>query len=417
MLEWLIVGGGIHGTYLARALTEEGRVAPDRVRVVDPQPRLLSRFFAQCEVVGVDYLRSPAVHHLDGPPMALFARARREPESSVPLRGRVARPALELFRAHSEEVVARQGLERLHVETRVQGLRRWRGGYRVETPHGPLHSRRVILAIGSGDCLCRPDWLAGLPAEQAGHVFDPSFDDRRIIPGQRVVVVGGGLSAAQAALRFAARSPGAVTLLSRHPPRIHEFDSDPCWMGPKCTDAFHRRSCFVERRRLLREARHRGSMPRELALRLEAAVGRGTVRLRHGAVASATPTPSGELRLELSDDGGVLATDHTLVATGYDPGCPGGPWLAAAIDALGLPTAPCGYPAIPPTLEWAPGLFVTGPLAVLEIGPVARNVLGARLAAERILAHAAADHRSRPAISNPLGRNHAERGTPDQTIR
>jgi hypothetical protein len=38
-----------------------------------------------------------------------------------------------------------------------------------------------------------------------------------------------------------------------------------------------------------------------------------------------------------------------------------------------------------PTLEWAPGLYVTGQLAELELGPTARNIGGARLAAERLV--------------------------------
>lgn len=37
------------------------------------------------------------------------------------------------------------------------------------------------------------------------------------------------------------------------------------------------------------------------------------------------------------------------------------------------------------SLEWCPHLYVTGPLAELEIGPIARNISGARQAAERIV--------------------------------
>jgi hypothetical protein len=37
-------------------------------------------------------------------------------------------------------------------------------------------------------------------------------------------------------------------------------------------------------------------------------------------------------------------------------------------------------------LRWARGLYVMGPLAELELGPTARNIAGARKAADR-LAH------------------------------
>lgn len=52
---------------------------------------------------------------------------------------------------------------------------------------------------------------------------------------------------------------------------------------------------------------------------------------------------------------------------------------------LGLPGAPCGYPIVNRQLCWTPGLYVTGALAALEIGPVARHIIDARLAATRLL--------------------------------
>ncbi|XYI00028.1 hypothetical protein ACMHYB_09830 [Sorangium sp. So ce1128] len=58
----------------------------------------------------------------------------------------------------------------------------------------------------------------------------------------------------------------------------------------------------------------------------------------------------------------------------------------AALDRLGLRCAACGYPIVSARLEWGPGLFVSGPLAELELGPTARNIAGARAAAERLLA-------------------------------
>jgi hypothetical protein len=73
-----------------------------------------------------------------------------------------------------------------------------------------------------------------------------------------------------------------------------------------------------------------------------------------------------------------------VLATGFRPDRPGGPWLSRAIAELGLPCGACGYPIVDRTLCWHPGIYVTGALAELEIGPAARNLIGARLAAERI---------------------------------
>ncbi|QOY37926.1 hypothetical protein AWH56_010350 [Anaerobacillus isosaccharinicus] len=38
-----------------------------------------------------------------------------------------------------------------------------------------------------------------------------------------------------------------------------------------------------------------------------------------------------------------------------------------------------------PSLEWEEGLYLLGALAELQLGPVARNISGARRGAERII--------------------------------
>ncbi len=43
MLDWLIIGGGIHGTHIAYVLKQRGGVPVDRLRILDPNPRLLAR--------------------------------------------------------------------------------------------------------------------------------------------------------------------------------------------------------------------------------------------------------------------------------------------------------------------------------------------------------------------------------------
>mgnify|MGYP006952564412 CR=1 FL=1 len=50
----------------------------------------------------------------------------------------------------------------------------------------------------------------------------------------------------------------------------------------------------------------------------------------------------------------------------------------------GLELCSCGYPAPDKYLRWG-DVYVAGALAELELGPSARNIAGARLAAERIV--------------------------------
>jgi hypothetical protein len=108
VLEWVIIGGGVHGTLVSRALVEEGGTPLDAIRVLDPHPEPLARFRQCAAGTGLDYLRSSVVHHLDGDPMSLrryAEQARRGGE----LHGIYQRPALGLFVSHCEAVMARAG--------------------------------------------------------------------------------------------------------------------------------------------------------------------------------------------------------------------------------------------------------------------------------------------------------------------
>ena len=106
-------------------------------------------------------------------------------------------------------------------------------------------------------------------------------------------------------------------------------------------------------------------------------------RLRDEVVGAAAAGGGVELGLGSGDR---LCGDGILLATGFHPRRPGGGLLDGTIGRLGLECAACGYPVVDSSLRWGPGLYVTGPLAELEIGPVARNILGARLAGERLAA-------------------------------
>ncbi|NRA63045.1 MAG: hypothetical protein HRU19_01110 [Pseudobacteriovorax sp.] len=58
--------------------------------------------------------------------------------------------------------------------------------------------------------------------------------------------------------------------------------------------------------------------------------------------------------------------------------------IQSLIRAESLPIYSCGYPLINKDLRWSKGLYVTGALAEIQIGPLARNIAGARKAAECI---------------------------------
>lgn len=388
MLDWLLIGGGVHGTHLSLALTARLGWPRDRVRVLDPHPEPLALWSRQTANAGMAFLRSSLVHHLALDPYGL-KRFARSPEATGVARFAPPynRPSYALFQAHSERTVVEYALGALRAQSRATGLRRVAGGWRVETERGAIDARRVLLTIGNTERLCWPEWAPALRASggRVDHLFDAGFDRTTVPDGERVAVIGGGISAAQAAAALARRGP--ALLVSRHATRVHQLDADPGWLGPKYMGAFLRERCPVRRRSAVDGARHRGSVPPDVLRQLRRAVRLHELARATAEVERAEVGPLGTVRLSLRRPEGSAAAvlvDRVVLATGFEATRPGGAWLDDAVDAEGLPLAPCGFPRLRRSLAWAPGLYATGPLAELELGPTARNIAGARAAADRL---------------------------------
>ncbi|GAB4512809.1 MAG: FAD/NAD(P)-binding protein [Anaerolineae bacterium] len=384
MLDWLIIGGGVQGTALSHVLVNRAGVAVARLRVLDPYDLPLARWHATTHNTGMTHLRSPEVHHLHDDPWSLRTFAQTQPGRAladfVPIYNR---PSLALFNGHTDWMLERYKLRDMRLQGRALGLQRQREGWCVETTSGPLMARRVLLALNTTEQPHRPAWAQGTTVP---HIFDAGFDRETLPPWSHLVIIGGGISAAQLAMSLAVRQPATVTLLTRHEIRLSHFDSDPCWVTRLCLETFHQQPDFNQRRAMIQQARQPGSMPPDVAAALRHANQTGALRLQRGEV-SALSGDAGAYTLHLAE-GDTLHADSIVLATGFARVRPGGAWLSAAIANEGLPVADCGYPVIDDSLRWADGLYVTGRLAELEIGPVAANIIGARLAAMR-LKHAA----------------------------
>jgi cation diffusion facilitator CzcD-associated flavoprotein CzcO len=387
MLDWLIIGGGIHGTYLSLVLTHIGGVSRTRVRVLDPYEAPLARWWECAANTGMRSLRSPGVHHLDTDPKGLFAFAKtREGRRYATPKGVYGRPPLDLFRAHTDALIRQHKLDELRVVGRACALERTATSWCVETTVGALHTHNVLFAISASEQPHWPEWATRLRQASAPvhHIFEPGFVREMLPDVEHTVVVGGGITAAQTALALAEHAPGGVTLLQRASTRIHTFDSDACWMGPKCMRDYAHERDMSRRRAIIRQARHRGSVPEYVAQRIRKAVETGQLTHIIGAISHAALDDNDCIRLAL-DTSDPLCANQVILATGFNTTRPGGAWLDRATREHKLPCAPCGYPIVDQTLCWQPGLYVTGPLAELELGPVARNIAGARRAGERLL--------------------------------
>lgn len=382
-LDWLIIGGGIHGVHIAARLIGEAGVAPDRLCIVDPADQLLARWRTSTATTGMTHLRSPSVHHLDLNPSSLQRFAFEWKSQQPELFARpYNRPALDMFNAHCDQVVETFGLAERHIKDYAVSCMVDDDGVAVGlSGEGELEAHKIVLAIGATEQVFWPVW-APRDHERVHHVFKPGFNGWPSLAPETIAVIGGGISAVQVALRLH-HEGHQVHLISRHALRQHQFDSDPGWLGPKYMTGFSHEQDLDRRRAMIVEARHRGSVPPDVQRELWQAIVQGGLTWHESEVEELDTWCDG-VRLRLSTDN-VLDVERMLLATGFAPKRPGGPMVDELIASASLPCAHCGYPIIDAALRWHPRIHVSGPLAELELGPTSRNIAGARRAGDRLV--------------------------------
>ncbi|SDD62879.1 FAD/NAD(P)-binding protein [Natrinema hispanicum] len=385
----IIVGGGIHGTYLAQRLLEDTPFNRSDVLIVDPHDRLLASFREKARACGMEELRSTFVHHVGTEPFGLesFAEANDRGNELVQTVDYPPRPSLDLFLDYSEYVIKRKDLESLHRRAAVDAIHELPSatGLRLETTAGPIDTEHCVLAIGHGNRYRWPNWAAGL--DGVDHVWE-GFDPNTSV--DRTIVVGGGITAAQLACTLSETQ--SVVLLSRHPLEWEVSEADPPWINW----SYLERNLHVhppgssDRLDVILDARHTATVPPYLYAEFENRIDDGVLTLTQGEVDLAAEEDE-SVRLSL-DHGLQLLGDRVVLATGFEPVF-NHPLIDRIVDELELSR---GYREMPvlddDTLAWQCDderfvpLYVSGALALGSVGPYAPNIPGARRAGDRITA-------------------------------
>jgi hypothetical protein len=363
MLDWIIVGGGIHGTYLSNHLLKSGRTANENLMVIDPHDQPLA--------------------FLDIGAGALIRYAKTRAQGKSEFYSRFRRPSLALFNSHCSHVVVTEKLEEVRLKARATSVKMTAGHYVVDTTAGAFAAKNIVLSLGH-DCISTPLWASELLETNApiAHIFSSQFQRVCARDWTKAVVIGGGISAAQLALSLAKKRPGSVSLLHARNLKTSQFDADPCWLDKRCLKLLTRENDFARRRRIVDHARNWGTFPEDVRRHLDSVLQDGSLQCIENSVLSAAGDAS-QVKLCLLD-GTVIEADLVILATGFERCLPGGDFLKTVIDNLSLPCAPCGFPLTDKDLRWQKNFFVTGALAELQVGPISRNIVGARLASELI---------------------------------
>ncbi len=385
-VDLLVVGSGPHALTVLAYLDRAGYSVDDRVVVVD-RAGWLERWNAGLQALDIPMLRSGCVHHPHPDPMALLAVSADRNR----MHDAIGRPETALFAAFCAGLVRVLGLQERRVAASVRRLEPAGDGVEALLSDGRrVRARRAILATNPSS----PD-LPAMAARAAAPGYRPSRGrvaggvmhsdhvdlERDAHPGDPVVVVGGGLTAAQLALG-AVRRGAPVVLLHRSPLRTRDLDAEPSWM--------HRDLARLladprpaARHAMLRAARTRGTIPRREMRELHDAQHAGDLIIHHTAIRDVR-LASGAVLVET--DAGTHRARSLWLATGHRFPIRSAGVAGRCLQRARTPTTR-GLPHLTPDLR-IPGtpIHVMGALAGLQTGALARSLVGARIASERITA-------------------------------
>lgn len=271
-----------------------------------------------------------------------------------------------------------------------------------------VEARRVVVATGVAPFKHVPEALAGIRPERLTHTSEHA--DYSSFAGKRVVVVGAGASAVDAAAALH-RGGALASLVSRRAEvRFHTGCGRRTWrqrlrapmtpLGPgwkkllccKAPLLFHALPAHL---RTALVQRYLGPAPGWFAR--EDFVGKVTLHLS-ATLVGARETADG-VALEVAGPDGrrrTIEADHVVAGTGYGVDVGRLAFLDRALVAEVAVNA--AAPRLSSRFESSVrGLYFAGPAAAYEFGPMLRFICGAGFAARRITAHvAAAERRARP---------------------
>ena len=395
-----IIGGGIHGVSIALRLLREVPTAANRLAIVDRHPHPLTQWQRKTEGQGMDFLRSPAVHHITPDALGIVEYAERHNRTDE-LAPPYSQPSTQLFWDFCMDTLSSVRAaspcpprRNIYYQFDVAKLRWDKGAGKfpfrlISTNNIGFRSSCVILAIGADDCAYVPpafmQWQRQYP-ETVLHasqftVGSEGKQDR----GDKIVIVGGGLTAGTLAKSLSERRHHVV-LIARNELKTEQFDFPPIWLGPKALTEFANETDFRRRYGIILKNRGKGSITPDV---METVGSASNIALFPKtcirSIVATGESPSAQ-RLQIETTRGLITdVSRVILATGYRFDLRRYGFLVELITKHQVPLVR-GLPCLDDDLQLHPiqNLFGSGTIAQLQIGPAAGNIAGASLAYERL---------------------------------
>ena len=393
-----IIGAGPQALTLVTHLLQKHKRRRDHLyagfspgfEVFDPSGTWLAQWHHQFAAQEIPHLRSPAVHHPDCNPHTLLSFAeKRQDELFNPYN----RPGTKLFQEFCEAVIDRWHLRALVTPAQVVGLTPQKRGFRLILADGKSAiARRVVIATGAATPKM-PDWakqqVAHDSSERLCHAQSVHLPTLPTLAGETVLIVGGGLTSAHLAVGALKRG-AKVLLLGRRSFQEKIFDAEPGWLGPKYLKGFDAESDWHTRWQMIQQARDGGSFTPEALTKLRKLSREGSLSLYENCEVTSAVWKGDFWQVKCSNSALHDYFIHQEInriwlATGTQLDITAHPILGEVLAQYPIQVVN-GLPALDEHLRW-PGcdLFLMGPWTALQVGPVARNLFGAKLACDRIV--------------------------------
>ena len=169
----------------------------------------------QFERLGINVLRSPSVHHPSPDPGALFAFVQEHGLGRSGLT--YDQPMSSAFMRFCTSIIDDAGLTD-PIPERAMRIGSAGDHLRIETSGGSLLAERLVVASNPHRRQI-PSWvvpLLGCAGPTINHAADIDLRSLSDLSGQRVVIVGGGLSAGHLAVGACAEAPRSISSPGDH---------------------------------------------------------------------------------------------------------------------------------------------------------------------------------------------------------
>ena len=368
-----VIGAGPHGLAIVAHLLTAKPALRERLAIVDPTGCWMRTWHDQFARLEIGVLRSPIVHHPDVDPGALarYVDDHRKQRSNLPYDP----PLVDVFTSFCSEVIERFELGDAVTTGRVTELTTGDANT-ITTTAGTIEAQHIVWAANTATPIIPWALRPAVDSGAAQHGLSVDLPTIGSLDGEHVVIVGGGLTAGHLAMGAVERR-ARVTLITRRPIVERDFDVEPGWLGPRHLAGFWRAGDPQRRIDTARAARGGGTMPRWMRRQILDQIRAGRIAHCIDRIDTA-PCDAEERTLQLGD--GPLAFDRCWLATGTRPDVRADDALRTVID-----DHIDGFPLIDPNLRVrGRDVYMTGRLALMELGPAAGNLWGARTAARRI---------------------------------